>query len=84
MDIYKQQLDKLNGEIDAISLKIDEEKAELKTASPDDKTFYKDSINVLNSRLEGRSVDRSRLLAPPPNSAPAPGKPAVPAPALCA
>jgi hypothetical protein len=78
MDISKQQLDKLNVEIDAISLKIDEEKAKWETAASDDKAeYYKDSIKVLNSRWEVLNADRSRLHAalPPPALAPAPGKP---------
>ena len=88
MDIYKQQLDKLNGEIDVITDDIRAEKAKWETASsPDDKTFYKDSINVLNLRLEARSADRSLLLAALPSFALPQGKhrhsPPRYAPALC-
>ena len=84
MDLSKQQLDKLNVEIDAVSLKIDEEKAELKNLASDDKAYYKDSIKVLNSRLEVLIADRSRLLAAllPPPSPPPQVSPAVPAPPL--
>ena len=73
MDISKQQLADLKEEIDAVSLKIDEEKAKWETAASDDKAeYYKDSIKVLNSRWEVLNADRSRLHAA---LAPAPGKP---------
>ena len=84
MDISKQQLADLKEEINAVSLKIDEEKAELKNLASDDKAYYKDSIKVLNSRLEVLIADRSRLLAALSPSAPALGEPrrSLPTPRL--
>ncbi len=71
MDIPKQQLDKLNGEIDAVSLKIDEKETKWENAASDDKKAdYKDSIKVLNEALKGLRSDRSLLLAAPPCAPP--------------
>ena len=71
MDInINKRLDKLDGEIDAITLLIASEKAEWKGASPEDKPVILKSIEDLNARLEALIAHRRELSLAP---APAPG-----------
>ena len=70
MDI-NTRLDRLDGEIAELSKEIREEKTKLETAEGDRASDLRDSIKVLNSRLEVLIADRSHLLR---SSAPAPGK----------
>ena len=77
MDI-NTRLDRLDGEIAELSKEIREEKTKLETAEGDRAFDLRDSIKVLNSRLEVLIADRSHLLR---SSAPVPGK--KPPLALC-
>ena len=71
----EKQLAELKGEIDAVTAKIDAEKAEWKKANAEDKPVYQKSIDVLNSRLEGLISHRRELsLASIAAQVPPPGK----------
>ena len=63
MDInVQQQLNKLNEEIDAVNIKIDEEKAEWKKATiAEDKTFYTQSILRLDDEKKALIDHRKEL-----------------------
>ena len=63
MDInVQQQLNKLNEEIDAVNIKIDEEKAEWKnTTTAEDKTFYAQSIQRLDDEKKALIDHRKQL-----------------------
>ena len=64
MDINVQQLlNKLNGEIDAVNVKIDEEKAKWENATAEDKAFYAHSIQDLKDVLKTLMTTRDRLIA---------------------
>ena len=67
------QLTKLNDEIDAVTKKIDEEKEEWKTATPEKAAVYLKSIDVLNEALKGLRASRDRIIDAA-TAAPAPGK----------
>ena len=62
MDInVQQQLNKLNGEIDAVNVKIDEEKAKWENATAEDKAFYTQSIQDLKDVLKTLIDNRKQL-----------------------
>ena len=65
MDInVQQQLKDLKGEIDAVNIKINEEKAEWKKATTaEDKTFYAQSIRILEEKEKALMTTRDRLIA---------------------
>ena len=63
MDINVQQLNKLNGEIDAVNADIKEEKAKWENATAEDKTFYAHSIQDLKDVLKTLMTTRDRLIA---------------------
>jgi hypothetical protein len=60
----KIEVDKLkvNGEIDAITAKIDAKEAEWMRAEGTDKAVYQKSIDILNSRLERLIATRDKLI----------------------
>ena len=65
MDINEQLLNKLNEEIDAVNIKIDEEKAEWKKATiAEDKTFYSQSILRLEEKEKALIDNRKQLTIP--------------------
>ena len=65
MDINLQLLNKLNEEIDAVNIKIDEEKAEWKNATiAEDKTFYSQSILRLEEKEKALIDNRKQLTIP--------------------
>jgi hypothetical protein len=69
MDINVQLLNKLNEEIDAVNIKIDEEKAEWKKATiAEDKTFYSQSIQRLGDEKKALVASRDKLFANAPSS----------------
>jgi len=69
MDInVQQQLNKLNEEVDAVNIKIDEEKAEWKKATAEDKTFYAQSIRRLEEKEKALIASRDKLFANAPSS----------------
>ena len=62
MDINVQQLNKLNGEIDAVNIRIDAEKAEWKKATTaEDKAFYTQSILRLDDEKKALIDNRKQL-----------------------
>ena len=64
MDINVQQINKLNGEIDAVNIKIDEEKAKWENATTaEDKAFYAQSILRLEEKEKALIASRDRLIA---------------------
>ena len=67
------QLKMLKDEIDAVTKKIDEEKEEWKTATPEKAAVYLKSIDVLNEALKGLRASRDRIIDAA-TAAPAPGK----------
>ena len=63
MDInVQQQLNKLNEEIDAVNVKIDEEKAKWENATAEDKAFYTQSIQDLKDEKKALVASRDRLI----------------------
>ena len=64
MDINVQLLNKLNGEIDAANIKIDDKEAEWKKATTaEDKAFYAQSILRLEDEKKALIASRDRLIA---------------------
>jgi len=60
--IVQQQLNKLNGEIDAVNIRIDAEKAEWKKATTaEDKAFYTQSILRLDDEKKALIDNRKQL-----------------------
>ena len=63
MDInVQQQLKDLKGEIDAVNIEIKAEKAEWKKATAEDKTFYAQSIRILEEKEKALMTTRDRLI----------------------
>jgi len=65
MDInVQQQLNKLNGEIDAVNIRIDAQMAKRENATTaEDKTFYAQSIQDLREKEKTLIASRDRLFA---------------------
>ena len=62
MDITVQ-LNKLNGEIDAVNIKIDDKDAEWKKATTaEDKAFYSQSIRRLEEKEKALIASRDKLI----------------------
>ena len=62
MDInVQQQLKDLKGEIDAVNIEIKAEKAEWKKATAEDKTFYAQSIRILEEKEKALIDHRKQL-----------------------
>ena len=63
-----QLLNKLNGEIDAITENIKEKELEWKTATTKEKAVYLESIRSLEKRLEALMSTRDRMIPNAPSS----------------
>ena len=61
MDINVQQLNKLNGEIDAVNADIKDKEEKWENATAEDKTFYAHSIQDLKDVLKTLIDNRKQL-----------------------
>ena len=61
MDINVQQLNKLNGEIDAVNADIKDKEEKWENATAEDKTFYAHSIRDLKDVLKTLIDNRKQL-----------------------